>query len=301
MKMIQTTCLRAVKSIALLVAILVAQKPARLMAQTLNCAPYSSFQAMSAAQLATLQVKLTFAGSSKGLLPSVAFTGLGNTYDATLFSPCQRSGLVDPSARVNFATTSDLAALITNVATLPTVTAGGASANPFLSFSLANSQPSKVAFEAVLDQPTTVALFSQLRASFADNKSIMLVLSKLGCSLGTLEAGVPTDVSGGFSVALSGLRLKRPTNTYVSVLTVTNNSASTPSAPLSVVLDLPINVTIVNPDGVTCQTSPQGRGFINLSSIPAPGKSVSVPVEFTNPDQEPVTFKTRILAGPGAR
>ncbi len=294
-------CPRSIKSIILLVAIFIAQTPGGLMAQTLNCAPYSSFQAMTAAQLSTLQVKLTFAGASLGAVPSVVFTGLGNTYDATLFSQCQRSGLVATSAQVNFATTSDLAVLITNVATLPTVTAGGAAANPYLSFSLANSQPSNVAFEAVLDQPTTVALFGQLRASFADNKSISLVLSKLGCALGTLEAGTPTDVSAGFGITLGGVRLKRSTNTYVSNLTVKNNSGSTPPAPVSVVLDLPINVTIVNPDGITCKTDLQGRGFINISSIPAPGQSVSLPVEFNNPDQERLTFQSRVFAGPGAR
>ena len=301
MKIVCRTCLLSVRSIALLAAILIAQKPATLIAQTLNCAPYASFQAMSAAQLSTLQVKLTFVGGSKGLLPSVVFTGVGNTYDATLFSSCQRSGLVANSSRVNFASTADLAALITNVAMLPAVTAGGASPSPYVSFSLANSQPSKVAFEAILDQPTTAALFTQLRASFSDNKSILLVLSKFGCSLGTVEAGAPADVSTGFGVALGGLRLKRPANTYVTNLSVANNSSSTPLSPLSVVLDLPINVTITNPDGITCQTSPQGRGFISLSSVPAPGKGVSLPAEFNNPDQEPMTFKTRILAGPGAR
>src|SRR5262249_44431904 len=113
MKIVCRTCLLSVRSIALLAAILIAQKPATLIAQTLNCAPYASFQAMSAAQLSTLQVKLTFVGGSKGLLPSVVFTGVGNTYDATLFSSCQRSGLVATSARVNFASTADLAALIT--------------------------------------------------------------------------------------------------------------------------------------------------------------------------------------------
>src|SRR5437899_5055243 len=41
---------------------------------------------------------------------------------------------------------------------------------------------------------------------------------------------------------------------YTTLFRSTNNSGSAPPAPLSVVLDLPTNVTIVNPAGITIVT-----------------------------------------------
>jgi hypothetical protein len=272
--------------------------PASVRAQ---CAPYSAFQAMTTAQLQTLQVKISHAGPSRGLMPSLVFTAIGNTVNTSLFSPCELTGVIDPAPQTLFVSTAELQAIITNVGTLPAVTGGGTAANPFLEFSMANTQPSQTVFAAIIDSTTAASLFTQLRASLT-SKPAMLALSKVACSFSLLEPGKPTDVTSGFTVTLSGVRLKRSTGGYVGNLTVANNSGSTPAAPVSVALSLPTNVTIANADGLTCATMPPGLGYINLTTIPASGSNVMVPIEFDNPDLETLSIVSdKVYAGPGAR
>jgi hypothetical protein len=267
-----------------------------------NCAPYSAFQSMTLAQLSTLQIRLAQGGASDSLLQPLLITALGNVPDPSQFAACELAGLGGIGVTPVFVSTSQLQAIITDAGTIPAVTAGGASANPFLEFSLANSQPSPTAFAVVLDKPTSASLFNQLRTALAGNAPALRSLASVACSLQLLEPGTPTDVTSGFTVTLSGVRLKRSTGGYVGNLTVANNSGSTPAAPVSVVLSLPTNVTIANADGFTCATTPPGRGFINLTTIPASGSSVMVPIEFENPDLETLTIVSdKVYAGPGAR
>ena len=267
-----------------------------------NCAAYSAFQSMTLAQLTTLQIRLAQGGASDSLLPPLLITAVGNVPNPAQFAACELAGLGGIGVTPVFVTTNQLQAIITDAGTIPAVIAGGASTNPFLEFSLANTQPSPTAFAVVLDQATSASLFGQLRSALTGNVPALRALESMACSLQLLEPGTPTDVTSGFTVTLSGVRLKRSTGGYVGNLIVANHSGSTPPAPVSVVLDLPINVTIANADGFTCATTPPGRGFINLTSIPASGSSVMVPIEFDNPDLETLTVVSdKVYAGPGAR
>ena len=235
-------------------------------------------------------------------MPSLVFTAFGNPVNTSLFGPCELTGTIDPLPQAYFVSPAELQAIITNVGTLPAVTGGGTAATPFMEFSLANTQPSSTVFAAILDGPTAASLFNQLRASLT-NQQALLALSQVACSFSVLqESGSPTNVTSGFNVTLSGVRLKRSSGGYVGNLTVANNSGATQPAPLSVALALPTNVTITNPNGVTCATSPAGLAFINLASIPASGSNVIVPIEFANPDLETLNILSyKVYAGPGAR
>jgi len=266
-----------------------------------QCAPYSAFQAMTIGQMSTLQIKLSHAGPSRGYMRSLVFTAIGNVVNTSVFSPCELTGVLDPTPNVYFVNPTELMATISNISTIAGVTGGGTLTPPFMEFSLANTQPSQTAFAVVLDYSTTVALFTQLRASLT-SKSALLALSQIACSYSLLEPGTPIDLTSGFTITLSGVRLKRSTGSYVGNLTVANNSGSTPAAPLSVALSLPTNVTIVNADGQTCNTSPPGLGYINLTNIPASGSNVTLPIEFKNPDLEALNILSdKVYAGPGAR
>jgi hypothetical protein len=266
-----------------------------------QCASYSTFESLTKAQLSTLQVKISNAAPTRGISRSLLFSAIGSVADTAVFSPCELTGILDPAPRVSFVSTAELQAIVNNVATLPAVTGGGKAATPFMEFSLAITQPSQAVFAAILDYTTTAALFAQLRASLTSQPAT-LALSDVACSFSLFESGRPTDLTLNFTVTLSGVRLKRSSQTYVGNLSITNNSGSTPAAPLSVALALPINVEIVNPAGQTCATSPPGLGFINLTSIPAPGSSVTVPIEFNNPDLETLNILSdKVYAGPGAR
>ena len=52
-------------------------------------APGSDFEAMTPAQLSTLQVKLTYVGVQMTIVPSLMFTAESNTIDVNVFLPFQ--------------------------------------------------------------------------------------------------------------------------------------------------------------------------------------------------------------------
>ena len=60
-------------------------------AQTFS--PYSDFQAMTLAQLTTLQVKLTYVGAQDRTQPSLAFTSPSNTLNLSAFIPFRRPAI----------------------------------------------------------------------------------------------------------------------------------------------------------------------------------------------------------------
>ena len=270
-----------------------------LTAQT--CSPYADFTAMTDSQLSTLQVKLSFVGNSNGLMAPLVLTTAGVAPAPALFAPCSLEGYNDPSPVGVTVAVAELRALLNNVNSLTAVTAGGRAAGGTFSFSLANSQPSNKVFQAILTPQTAALLFTQIRQSFAPNRAATFALSKFACAVGLTEAGTPTNLTSVFKVSLGGVRLNRTTNTFVAVMTVTNNSSSTPAGPVSVVLNLPTNVTFTRPDGLTCLTELPGRGYVNLATIPAPGASTTMAVEFNNLDLEPLLVQSRVYGGTGAR
>lgn len=281
---------------------LVASRP--LHAQSFS--PYSDFQSMTLAQLATLQVKLTYVGPTSEPLSSVAFTSTTNTLNLSLFVPFRRAGIGysndDLAVPLTFtASAQELKSVIDNVATLPNVTAGGVATTRFISFSLVNTQPATKGFEAVLNSADARLLFDQLRLSLASNGSGLKQLSQMACPLNLLEAARPTDVSASVSVSLSGVRLNRTTGRFVGTATVTNNSGTSLATPVSVVFIPTANVRLAMADGTTCGSTPVGAPFINLPSALGAGQSADITVEFNNPDRLSFTATTKVLSGPGAR
>lgn len=278
--------------------------PSFVPAQTFS--PYSDFQAMTLQQLATLQVKLTYVGPTSKSLPSIAFTSTTNTLDLSLFVPFRRPAIDysndDRIAASTFtASTQELKSVIDNVATLPNVTTGGVATTRLLSFSLVNTQPTTKGFEAVVNSADAGLLFDQLRLSLANNSGGLKQLAQMACPLNLLGAARPTDVSASAKVSLTGLRLQRTTGRFVGTATVTNNSAGTLAAPVSVVFVPTANVRLLKDDGTTCGTTPVGAPFINLPGALGAGQSAQINVEFENPDRLQFTTTTKVLAGPGAR
>lgn len=109
------------------------------------------------------------------------------------------------------------------------------------------------------------------------------------------------DVSSEVTVTKSGLVLNRTTNTFNTVVTITNVSSAVLNGPLVLVVSslAPITVTLANPSG----QEPSGNPFVNLT-VPiggvSPGSISNVLLKFNNPNRVAFTFKTMVAFRSGA-
>ncbi|MEJ7708650.1 MAG: hypothetical protein WKF84_02055 [Pyrinomonadaceae bacterium] len=99
------------------------------------------------------------------------------------------------------------------------------------------------------------------------------------------------------TITRGGYSLNRPTNRYVQIVTVKNNSATSIAGPVSLVLDaLSGNATLFNKTGTTTGAAPLSP-YINLSigadNQLTPNESVTVILQFTNPLRRGITYNTR--------
>lgn len=110
------------------------------------------------------------------------------------------------------------------------------------------------------------------------------------------------DWSPVVAVKRSGYGYNFGTQRFYQTLTLTNSSSSTISVPVAVVLDtLSSNASLFNASGLTACGSVLGSPYIFApASSFAPGASISVVLQFTNPTKAAITYTTRVLAGPGA-
>jgi len=107
-----------------------------------------------------------------------------------------------------------------------------------------------------------------------------------------------TDVTSLVTVARSGLVYNRTTNTFDSLLTITNSSTSILTGPLILVITqiTPSSVTLSNSTGLTSSGNP----YISLT-VPAgglsPGQSISnVLLKFSDPNRVAFTFNSSVFA-----
>jgi hypothetical protein len=112
-----------------------------------------------------------------------------------------------------------------------------------------------------------------------------------------------TDVTSSVTVTRSGFVLNISTGRFAQTVTVTNNSSSTITGPLSLVLDsLSANAALFNATGVTDSSAPpSGSPYLNSAGDLAPGQSATFALQFTDPTRATITYNTRVLAGSGAR
>ena len=112
-----------------------------------------------------------------------------------------------------------------------------------------------------------------------------------------------TDVTAVVGVTLGGISYNPFSRRYSQIVTLRNNTAGPITGPLSLVLDnLSSNATLLNPTGSTILMLPSGSPYVNASpSSLAAAASVSITLLFTNPTDTPISYTTRVLAGPGSR
>ena len=115
--------------------------------------------------------------------------------------------------------------------------------------------------------------------------------------LGAYELLLAANLSTQVQVTRSGLRKNFATGRFVQNITLKNTGTTPLPAPPSLVLDnLSSNATLFNKTSVTVKGSP----YRDTGSL-APGASITLALEFTNPTNAAITYTTRLLAGEGVR
>lgn len=137
------------------------------------------------------------------------------------------------------------------------------------------------------------------------NLGAMRTLQSFGCALGLLPEVIPAkDVSDAVAVSRSGLRFNDNTHRFECTVTLTNKSPAAIKGPISLVLDLSMNVSLVNANGHTCVTKPVGREFVTFAmpeAVLRPGQALEKVLEFRGGEDAGIDFSTKVLATPGER
>jgi beta-lactam-binding protein with PASTA domain len=125
--------------------------------------------------------------------------------------------------------------------------------------------------------------------SVTSGSAVSLVVSS-----GPPTAPPPVNISNSVSQTGSGLVYSRVSKTFSGTITVTNTGSTTLSGPFQIVLTgLPSGVTLNNASGTF-----NGSPFITLApSTLAPGQSVVISVQFTDPSMTKITFTPVLYSG----
>jgi hypothetical protein len=269
--------------------------------------PYSDFQTMSLADLATLQVKLTPMSEYENAgLSAVLFGASESVLNAGLFVPYRRPDqtyISDDAGHTKFtATAQELKGLIDSVGTLPNVTDGDVDPGGYVSFSLLNTAGGTKIFEAIVDNANGRELFGRMLGAMKDNAVAVRTLRRFACVVAMLPSSPPADVQSQVQVKAGGLRADRQTPTeYVGKVRVTNTSGSTISTPLYLILVVHADADLLGADGQTCNIAPPGHPFVILkpSGGLAPGAFIERTMRFTNPSKSKLNVEFKVFAGPG--
>lgn len=104
-------------------------------------------------------------------------------------------------------------------------------------------------------------------------------------------AQMTEDVSSQLSISRSGFVLNRTTNTFDTIVTLSNTGPSTIAAPLWLtVRDLSTpEAALYNPGGFDAKDYPQALAALDMGVLP-PGGQVNTVLKFINPRQLPINF-----------
>ncbi len=142
---------------------------------------------------------------------------------------------------------------------------------------------------------------SNVTAPTAPNTTVVMDQTKT-VTANFATCSCATDVTGSIGITLGGFVVNPITKRWVQTVTLTNNSAASIAAPVSLVLDnLSSNATLFNPTGTTSLMLPAGSPYMDANVTLAPGQSAPITLQFVNPTNAAITYDARVLAGPGSR
>jgi hypothetical protein len=135
----------------------------------------------------------------------------------------------------------------------------------------------------------------------ANTMTTVVMLEPQNITANFVTCSCATDVTSLVSITRGPNILNIATGKIFQTVALTNNSAFTITGPISLVLDgLSGNATLANAIGFTISNPPLGSPFlgVNATSL-APGQSISVSLQFTDPSRAAISYTARVLAGPG--
>ena len=116
--------------------------------------------------------------------------------------------------------------------------------------------------------------------------------------------GVPTrgpcanDATSLVAAKRGGYIYSMGTGRFTEMVTLTNTSAGTVTGPIALALDyLPTGVSLWNAAGETDCTEPVGSPYATAAGNLAPGQSVTLNLQFTDPAMSAISYTPRVLAG----
>ena len=115
---------------------------------------------------------------------------------------------------------------------------------------------------------------------------------------------VVTACANKIQASRGGFRFHRATGRYVQMVTLKNTGTDPITEPVTLLLyNLSNNATLFNQSGKTTCIIPTGTPYIKVNvgsdNILSPGESASVLLQFTNPNNQGITYDTRVRAGNG--
>jgi len=270
---------------------------------------YSHFSDLS--DFSKVQIRLTYISDLQDEETSpIIFTTTGQSPGAAIFVAFEQSAQLYPAPEVGIESTAisvaQMQQLIANTGTIDAVNTDSVATIPWVSIAMSDdSGDQPLVAEAILHQADSATLLQQIGNAVADNGEAFALVSELACSTGGLVPERPVDVSADVTVARTGVRLDRASNSFVSLATLKNTTANSIAGPMSLAFNFSEGgVSLKNSLGVTCGTSPVGLAYVNVplnNNELLPGESVEVSLSFASPDRAAVTATTKVLSGPGAR
>ncbi len=142
---------------------------------------------------------------------------------------------------------------------------------------------------------------NQQQVAWSYNAPVINDNSALSFSAAVVSTCAP-NVSGSLSVTRLGYVYNPATQRFSQTVRLTNTSTTPITGPLALVLDnLSANATVFNASGKTSCTTPAGLPFVDVTVASlAPGATISVVLQFTNPAKTTISYNTRVL-GNGSR
>jgi len=105
------------------------------------------------------------------------------------------------------------------------------------------------------------------------------------------------DVSTLVSVSLSGIEYNKVSELYRQTVTVTNTSANSIPGPINVVIEaLSADASVHNSAGTTIWFAP-GSPYVTKGGSLASGQSVIIPIQFSDPTNQAITWTAEVNAG----